>query len=610
MDEKDSQIRETMTKKSKKEKQVRKRKEALKRKKAKARALPKILRDEALLEALNTRHPLVECLINEEWQEEKVASILVIRDGSGGLVFANYLVDLAQRGLKDAWGNFGASRSDIELIKSKSSRAGFPLVPCDQNLAEKIVHGGIAWARKWGYKLPRECQVWTRLLAPPPPSEIDLGLFGVEGKPLYPSADLDQDVLDEELLSDDLQVSEEGFTKEALARIGDIKHALVRFAKSLEFTDEMNLAFEKRRGEPNPPDSEEDWIDFFDWFILEYELKEGGTIADLFLEHYEEIMSKDVRELVLGWQNVIEGLFEVKGVSGYAIDMKNLLNEREYRVFSTALRDDHGFRPGDFLYARVVPVMGFHLFSGNVRLLQGDGSSGEAFRAKVYREAMEMQARNPRLAFIDNPEKLQKSRDTVRKYHDAFVRHFGANEMIGTGKSILLQYRGFFEYLARNLRDPNKEDGVSPYSPEVELPDEVLASDDVGMLCDPVEGIFFLIDYGRFIDVFRSPEQHMGKAKAEELVAEYLTSDSISDVPLRRMAERFPLNFKRVIEQFQDEEGSYPTDIEDLMWEFKPWTFKKLPRIVTVLDGRMASLAKRAEQKPTSLVSRVKRWFS
>jgi len=144
----------------------------------------------------------------------------------------------------------------------------------------------------------------------------------------------------------------------------------------------------------------------------------------------------------------------------------------------------------------------------------------------------------------------------------------------------------------------------------VELPDEVLASDDVGMLCDPVEGIFFLIDYGRFIDVFRSPEQHMGKAKAEELVAEYLTSDSISDVPLRRMAERFPLNFKRVIEQFQDEEGSYPTDIEDLMWEFKPWTFKKLPRIVTVLDGRMASLAKRAEQKPTSLVSRVKRWFS
>jgi len=607
---KDPQVREIMTKKTKKEKQVRKRKEALKRKKAKTRALPKILRNEALLEALSTRHPLVECLINEEWQEEKVASILVIRDGPGGLVFANYLVDLAERGLKDAWGNLGASRSDIELIKSKSSRAGFLLVSCDQDLAEKIVHGGIAWARKWGYKLPREYQVWTRLLEAPPPSGIDLGLFGLEGKPLYPPADLDQDVLDEELLSDDLQVSEEGFTQEALVRIGDIKQALVRFAKNLEYTDEMNMAFGKRQREPSTPDSEEDWINFFDWFILEYELEEGGTIADLFLEHYEEIMSKDVRELILGWENVIEGLFEVKGVSGYAVDMKNLLNEREYRVFSTALRDDHGFRPGDFLYARIVPAMNFHLFSGNVRLLPGDGSTSEAFRAKVYREAMELQAGNPRLAFIDNPEKLQKSRDLVRKYHDAFVRHFGADEVIGTGKSILLQYRGFFEYLARDLRDPNKEDGASPYSPEVELPDKVLESDDVGMLCDPVEGIFFLIDYGRFIDVFRSPEQHMGKAETEELVAGYLKSDSISDVPLRRMAERFPESFKRVIEQFQDEGGSYPTDIEDLMWEFKPWTFKKLPTIVTVLDTRMASLAKKAEQKPTSLVSRVKKWFS
>lgn len=596
----DPNHREVMTKKSKKEKRGKKRKEALKREKARRRALPKILRNETLLDALSTRHPLVECLINEEWQEQKLANVFVIRDGPGGLVFANYLVDLADRGLKDAWGNFGASRSDVDLIKSESARAGFLLVSCDQDLAEKIVHGGIAWARKWGYNLPRQYQIWIRLLEPPPSSGIDFGLFGLGGKPLYVPADLEQEDFAQELLSQSIQVSEEGFTEETLIRIGEIKKALVRFAESLELGSEMDIAFEKRLGKTDPPESEGEWIDFLDWFILEYELEEGGTIAELFVEHHREIMSDDVLDLVQGWEDVIYGLFEVKGVSGYGIDMKNLLNEREYRVFSSALIDRHGFGPGDFLYARIVPAKGFHLFSGSVKSFLGDGMNSEELRAKVYQEAIKTQARNPRFAFKDNPEKLQKSRDVCRKYYEAFVRHFGADEVIGAGKNILTQYQGFIKRLVGDLRDTSKEDKDAPLSPEVELSDKILASDDVGMLCDPMEGIFFLNDYGWFIDVFRAPEQHMGEEKAEELVLGYLESDSISDVPFRKMAERFPENFRRVIEHFQaqEEDGFDSTDLEDLMWEFKPWTFNKLPGIVTVLDAQMASLDRKPEKNP------------
>jgi hypothetical protein len=128
-----------MTKKSKKEK---KRKEAIKQKKAKTRALPKLLRNEALLEALSSRLPLVECLINKEWREHEVANVLIVRDGPAGLVFAYFLVDLADSGLRDAWGSVGASPSNIEAIKTAASRSGFPLVPCDEGLAERIVHSG------------------------------------------------------------------------------------------------------------------------------------------------------------------------------------------------------------------------------------------------------------------------------------------------------------------------------------------------------------------------------------------------------------------------------------------------------------------------------------
>jgi len=143
----------------------------------------------------------------------------------------------------------------------------------------------------------------------------------------------------------------------------------------------------------------------------------------------------------------------------------------------------------------------------------------------------------------------------------------------------------------------------------VELPDEVLESDDVGMLCDPVEGIFFLIDYRRFIDIFRSPERHLGKEETEDLVMGYLESDSVSDVPFRRVAERFPENFRRVIEYYRAQEGFVSSNIDDLMWEFKPATFDKLAGIVTVLDSDMVRLAKNPEQESSSRIDRIRKWF-
>jgi hypothetical protein len=58
-----------------------------------------------------------------------------------------------------------------------------------------------------------------------------------------------------------------------------------------------------------------------------------------------------------------------------------------------------------------------------------------------------------------------------------------------------------------------------------------------------------------------------------------------------------------------EQEGSYSTDTEDLMREFKPWTFEKLPGMVAVLDAEMARVARESAQEPISRFGWMKKWF-
>ena len=308
-----------MAKRTKNEKRAKRRKEIRKRQKAKKTSLPALLRQEPLLlEALNYHHPLVTCLINENWRENRMASIYVIRDAPTGFVFSSFLVDLAGLGLKDAWGNYGLSEAEIERLKLKASANDDTLIPCEPSVANTIVHGGITWAKKWNFRLPKEHKIWLRLLEPVNQNRVDVELFGENGKPflVLSENDLDafyEEVFDPKILETDLQVKKDGLQSDTLMRMGDIKGALINFSRRSEFREDFESALIERFGKPERPDSRGEWIDFQDRFTLEHNLERGGTIPERFVKHYKGVISNDVRELVLGWRNVIECLFEVKG---------------------------------------------------------------------------------------------------------------------------------------------------------------------------------------------------------------------------------------------------------------------------------------------------------
>ncbi|RLC00205.1 MAG: hypothetical protein DRH90_18935 [Deltaproteobacteria bacterium] len=590
--------------KAKKQKADKRRARKKKQAKSKHQGIPKILqRDPGLREALNYRHPLMECRINTNWQEHGMASVLVARSAPTGIVYSVFLVDVLGVGLKDVMGDYGVSENHIREHKFLKGLQGGDLVACDHALAFNLIHDGLAWAREWKFKPPKDYKVWMRLLEPRKNEEPDFSGFGRNGKPLPMLSEDDLDIImdadfDSSMLRDPIVMGNKEIPQNTLARLGDIKGTLINFSRGPEFKEDFEMARKSRFGKEKKPKDKGEWINFQDWFILESELMSGETIIDRFLETYQDEMSRDVRELIKGWKQVIEGLFEIKDrlKNGYLV--KNLINERVYEAFATNISEPLiDLFKGDFFIGRIVSARGVHIFSGAFSPIPLDGN--DRVRNKMYQVAARMQMENPAKALADNPEKLQKSREAVRKMYADFISYFGKDEVFGTGKEIRQCHEDFFDHQVFKMQDPEtgltkaeefeKRTGRHFKPLKLELPQKLLRSKDAAMLCDPVESLTFLEEYRLFVEVFDNPEMHLGMAYAEDVVMSYLESDTISDVPFRRAAKRYPENFKTVIDYYAQQEGFTADDLEDLMQAFKPESYGKLPSIVVVLDEEIAN---------------------
>ncbi|MEE4261595.1 MAG: hypothetical protein V2I56_02825 [Desulfobacteraceae bacterium] len=594
-------------KKSKKQKPHKRRAKKQKHAKASQQGIPKMLRrDPALRKALNYRHPLVACRINKDWQEHGMALVIVARGAPTGIVYSGFLLDLLGLGLKDAMGDYGVSEYELGEFEFLDGVHGTDLIACDYDLAADLVYGGLAWARKWHFRLPKDYKVWMRLLDPPKNDDIDLQHFGHNGKPLLIGGPEDLDIylnddFDPGILKNQICVEKSGLSEETLNRLGDIKGALITYSRGEKFSDDFNAELRKKYGKQHRPENETDWINFQDWFTLEWKTDGGDGVIDQFVRKYKNDMSPDILTLIRGWKRVLQGIFDIKERAGNGLLVKNLINEKEYRVYSanteTSLMD---FNIGDFILGRIVPALDYHVFSGALAVFPT--SDNRSLRADMYREAARIQTQNSRQALMDNPEKLQKSREAVQRQYDDFMDCFGNDEVLGTGKEIHKHYRYFFQYQMFEKQDEEtgltkaeeykSSTGRSLKPLKIDLPREIRSSKDVAMLCDPSESISFLMEYGKFLDIFKYPEKYLGRTDAEDIVMGYLESDTISDVPFRRMAERYSENFDTVLAYYKNQQLFSANNLEELMKEFKPWSYDKLPGIVAILDEKVASYAR------------------
>ena len=115
-----------------------------------------------------------------------------------------------------------------------------------------------------------------------------------------------------------------------------------------------------------------------DRFALQHRLPNGKTVLDQFLASRPDLSAAD-RDMLRGWHDPVEGVFEIRGKDRTAIVLLNLLDDLEYRTYSNM--GPAAFRrlpKGGFLYARLVPISpvpGAWLVSGYMSAFPKSGAA-------------------------------------------------------------------------------------------------------------------------------------------------------------------------------------------------------------------------------------------
>ena len=373
-------------------------------------------------------------------------------------------------------------------------------------------------------------------------------------------------------------------------RSAELKRDLVDFACSPRMQRSLAAAMREVGLEEF---EEADAIGIIDRFALQQRMRDGRTVVDRFVASRPDLDAAD-REMLLGWRDPVEGIFEIRGKDRDAIILLNLIDDLEYRTYSNmgpaAFR---GLPQHGFVHARLMPIRpvpGVWLVSGTM------SSYPKSAAGWIATVALKLATKQPGLVFR-NPEKVEQGWEQMREDRAGFVAFFGSDELILPPAEAEERLNAYYRQrqeaaLARRAtrgRPPNLP-GVD--RPAFELPSGLTDADTVGVIFDDVDGLNFYPEYGMLRDLFGDPALAADKRYAEVLRG-YLGSDTIEPLPLRRLAAAHPDTvdavFRRILRQ---KDFTWAEDGEALLRRRKAWYYAREPRPgVSVIGVRLMELA-------------------
>jgi hypothetical protein len=381
-------------------------------------------------------------------------------------------------------------------------------------------------------------------------------------------------------------------TADLVARSADLKGELVRYGQQPRYETAFHEALLDEEDPASILDDEQRLILFMDHFVLQHRLRNGKTVVEQFVAQHPELPDAE-REMLLGWRDVVEGIFEVQHRDGEALIVENLIDELTYRVRSNmGPTIFHRMPRRSVVIARLVPVADEWLISGTTSVFPARE------RERIYAIAADYALGHPALMFR-NPEKVARGWELQRAERDRFVRFFGTDLVILPGDQLAEQMRQYQEFshkeILATLPAADRDRGAATPAPEFTADPELLESETVALIYDEVEGLNFYAEFGLVEAVFADPALLRRRMYKQRLV-EYLADDSVSPLPFRRLADRDPVRasvlFRKLLRR---PDFDWQRDGEDLLREHKP-EFYNRPQYPSVspIGGRLAPYVGRA----------------
>jgi hypothetical protein len=344
-------------------------------------------------------------------------------------------------------------------------------------------------------------------------------------------------------------------------RAGELKPMLVKFAMSPLFDRELSEAIEEVFPD-GIVDDEAMFSMVLDHFALQHRLESGITVVEAFVAAHSELTEAE-RDMLLGWRDVVEGMFEFKGMDRDAAVLFNFVDELTYRAVSNlGPRAFRQLKKGMIIIGRLVPVGEAWMVSGNLSVYPASA------RGEMLVAAAQQALSNPEAAFR-NPAKLAEARKMVAEQYEAFMDLFGADLVVVPGIEVLGKVQEFDRHWA-SLVDP---DGEPPEPVSLDLPDDLLDAESVAIHFVAGEGMSFYPDYHLLEELFDNPAL-IARRRYRETVFDFLDDPDTPPEPLRRLAARDPAKASKVFSRLLKHKGfSWESDGEELLHELKPSYF-------------------------------------
>ncbi|MDK0520856.1 hypothetical protein [Streptomyces sp. ML-6] len=376
-----------------------------------------------------------------------------------------------------------------------------------------------------------------------------------------------------------------------IERSAELKEQLVAFGQSARFDRWLTPLLLEAAG-PERQLDEGEAIRITDHFILRYRLPDGSTVVDRFVAGRKDLTAAD-REMLLGWRDPVEGVFEIRRKDRDAVVLLNLVDDLEYRTYSNVGRAAfRGVSKGGFLHTCLVPV---HSADGAWLVSGAMASYPRASAAEIARAALQLATHHPELVFR-NPEKLEQGWQRMREDRAAFIEFCGSDELVlppAEAENLVDAYYRHRQEAALAAQPGRARRGrlPDPDLPLFELPSELADSDTVGVLYDQVDGLNFYADYGMLRDLFADPDL-AGRSRHQELLRTYLREESITPLPIRRLVAAHPETADAVFRKLLRKPGFTWSEHGDaLLRRRKPWYYESEPRPgVSVIGDRLSEL--------------------